>query len=131
MGMDRGWESDVDINFTSNHVKSVVGQVDGAKDLLHDLAIQIQMDKRCLFVLSNGLVGTGPPSIRKDDEVFLLQGVQVPMVLRRNRVLSEGIAETYTIVGAVLVHGLMNDDYISQGSVSHGSSIFDMAITIT
>jgi len=60
-------------------------------------------EERCVFVVDSGFVGSGPLSMKIGDEVFLLLGVPVPMVLyreERNRVLM--------VRGAALVHGLMH-----------------------
>ncbi|KAF2500878.1 HET-domain-containing protein [Lophium mytilinum] len=66
---------------------------------------RIPKDKRCLFVLSSGLMGSGPLEMEQGDEVYLLAGVPVPMALRRN----SGSGAT-SVVGAALVHGLMHGE---------------------
>lgn len=38
---------------------------------------------RCFFVTEQGLMGVAPPGIQSGDEVFVLQGSRVPLVLRR------------------------------------------------
>jgi len=71
------------------------------------LAMALAQDQRCLFVLSNGYVGTGLEDLQPDDRIFLLEGVHVPMALR-----SVGEDKKYRVIGAVLVQGLMNWDDI-------------------
>lgn len=60
-------------------------------------------DRRGLFVLSSGLLGTGPSDMKKNDEVFLLRGIPVPMVLR-----PDSAGEDFRVVGASMVHSLMH-----------------------
>ncbi|EJT74499.1 hypothetical protein GGTG_08339 [Gaeumannomyces tritici R3-111a-1] len=81
---------------------------------LDDLVQDIIDDKRCLFTLSNGLIGSGPLDMREGDEIFLLQGVACPMVLRPNGNATEGTQRKYKIVGAALVHGIMHGDYLTR-----------------
>ena len=80
----------------------------GHRKYFLDMLESVTSDRRCLFVLDNGLPGSGPLDIRCGDEVFLLRGV--PAVLRPT---GEG---TYTVVGAALVHGLMHGEGLSHGS---------------
>ncbi|KLU83624.1 hypothetical protein MAPG_02677 [Magnaporthiopsis poae ATCC 64411] len=104
--------SDIGVGIAPNDdVCTIIERVSGANDLLNKLVLDLIKDKRCLFVLSNGLVGSGPLGMLDGDEVFLLQGVQTPMALRRTAATT---AETYTVVGAVLVHGIMHRDYLSR-----------------
>jgi len=66
---------------------------------------RMSADRRGLFVLSSGMVGTGPLDMREGDEVFLLAGVPAPMVLR----LVEG-GNAFRVVGSALVHGMMRGE---------------------
>jgi len=77
----------------------------GALKYLVRIAKRMSADKRCLFVLASGFVGTGPTEMRNGDEVFLIAGVPCPMVPRKN----VG-KDTFRVVGAVLVHGLMHGE---------------------
>ncbi|KAL8393442.1 hypothetical protein RB595_003274 [Gaeumannomyces hyphopodioides] len=106
--------SDIGVGIAPNDVCAMIERVSGANDLLNDLVLNLIEDKRCLFVLSNGLIGSGPPGMLAGDEVFLLQGVQAPMALRRTAATAAEVAEKYTVVGAVLVHGIMYSDYLSR-----------------
>ena len=91
---------------------------EGCLDYLNGITNQLAIDKRCLFVLSNQMVGSGPTDMQDGDEVALLGGVPTPMVLRRTWSLSE--QETFTVIGAALVHGIMHaEDFRNLG---HGFS---------
>lgn len=52
-----------------------------------------------------------PLGMQNDNEIFLLYGVPVPMVLRRSREEGE-----FTVIGAALVHGLMHGEGFKVGS---------------
>ncbi|KAK4443393.1 heterokaryon incompatibility protein-domain-containing protein [Podospora aff. communis PSN243] len=80
-----------------------------AYELMARLASAIIADKRCLFTLSTGLIGSGPLGMELGDEVYTLQGVPAPMVLRK---LEDG---TFVVVGAALVHGLMHGEGRTDG----------------
>jgi len=74
------------------------------RDHFLSASLALAKEGRCLFVLENGFVGSGPPNIRLGDQVFCLSGVPTPMVLRRVPSVN-----SYQVVGASLVHGLMDD----------------------
>jgi hypothetical protein len=73
--------------------------------------------KRRLFKTTLGYLGTGPRSLRRDDEVWILHGGGAPFVLRR---LPHG---NYRLLGETFVYGLM------QGEV-HGMELPRRSITI-
>jgi hypothetical protein len=77
---------------------------------LHNI---LTKNKRCLFVLSSGLIGTGPPEIKIGDEIFLLTGVPVAMALRR-----EASNEILRVVGATMAHGLMHAEEFDKNEMS-------------
>ncbi|KAL8350248.1 hypothetical protein RB601_001314 [Gaeumannomyces tritici] len=106
--------SDIGLGIALDDVCAMIERVSGANDLLNDLVLDLIEDKRCLFVLSNGLIGSGPLGMLAGDEIFLLQGVQAPMALRRTAGTAAEVTGKYTIVGAVLVHGIMHSDYLSR-----------------
>jgi hypothetical protein len=74
---------------------------------------RISKDRRGLFVLSTGLVGTGPPEVEIGDVVYLLVGIPMPMTLRR-----KPTDEVMRVVGAALVHGLMHGEYFIREETS-------------
>lgn len=47
------------------------------------LAVDCASKGRCFFVTQQGRLGIGPPNLKPDDEVFILHGSRVPMILRR------------------------------------------------
>jgi hypothetical protein len=66
---------------------------------------RMSIDKRGLFVMSWGIVGTGPLNIREGDEIFLLTSVPAPMVLRP----IEG-GNAFRVIGPALVHGIIHSE---------------------
>ena len=65
---------------------------------------QISNDRRCLFVLSGGKVGSGPLPMETGDKIYSIAGVPIPMALRR---CSGRSSRTFIVIGAALVHGFM------------------------
>lgn len=59
-------------------------------------------------VTKMGYAGLMPGDVRTGDEVCVFTGGGVPFVLRRT-----GVGETYTLVGAAYVHGLMYGEAMS------------------
>ena len=72
----------------------------------------IFLDKRYIFSLDNGYVGSSLENIQVRDSIFLLDGLPFPMALRR-----QGAEDQYQVVGAVLVNDLMNWEDIKGYSV--------------
>ena len=62
-------------------------------------------EKIRIFVTKSGLVGSGPTNMKFGDEVFLLAGVPVPMILYNHT-----RAGYFKVRGAALVHGLMHGE---------------------
>ncbi|KIN09170.1 hypothetical protein OIDMADRAFT_23873 [Oidiodendron maius Zn] len=67
-------------------------------DYFRGLVSRIEADRRCAFILSTGVTGTGSLGIRADDVVFEFCGLRTRMALRR-----EPNASAYKVVGAALV----------------------------
>ncbi|KAI8712468.1 HET-domain-containing protein [Fusarium sp. LHS14.1] len=65
------------------------------------LALYARLEGRKFFTTMGGLLGVGPPSIRKGDLIVFIFGTRVPMILRP-RVPGEG----YRLVGFAYVAGL-------------------------
>jgi hypothetical protein len=59
--------------------------------------------KRRLFVTQRGFIGTGPLMMKVSDEIYLISGVPVPLILRPTE--EPG---TFRLVGPALIHGVMN-----------------------
>lgn len=76
---------------------------------------RLVQDKRNLFIMSgpnythinSDWLGSGPPDIKIDDEIWIIHGIPTPMALRH--AIGNSLEEkTYKVVGAVLVHGFMD-----------------------
>ncbi|KAK1830485.1 heterokaryon incompatibility protein-domain-containing protein [Podospora conica] len=93
-------------------------KVNGGLALLDRLLEQVAVDERCLFSLPGGLVGSGPLGMQAGDEVFALNGVPTPMVLRKSKT-----EEAYVMIGAAHVHGLIGirGDPFSRDSIRYKS----------
>jgi hypothetical protein len=73
-------------------------------------AVGMKLESRRMFVTRNGRMGMGPQSLEEGDEIWVLDGANVPFVLKR---LNE---ETFQLVGEVFVFGAM-----------HGEAVKDIA----
>ena len=63
----------------------------------------VTSQSRCLFVLEDGSIGTGPANLQVGDQAFLLGGVPVPMILSGDK--DKG---TFKVRSAAIVHGIMH-----------------------
>ncbi|KAF4922763.1 Heterokaryon incompatibility protein 6, OR allele [Colletotrichum viniferum] len=66
----------------------------------------VQMGMR-LFTTDHGDLGWGTNSCRPGDELFLIKGCTVPVVLRKISSEAEAAETQYQIIGDSIVHGLM------------------------
>ncbi|KAK0630506.1 heterokaryon incompatibility protein-domain-containing protein [Bombardia bombarda] len=85
---------------------------------LDNLTRRIVDDRRCLFLLENGEIGTGPLDIKIGDEPYLLAGIPAPMVLRPNNRHSneDDTRGGYEVIGAALVHKYMHgENFTAEG----------------
>ncbi|XPS72106.1 hypothetical protein M3J07_004264 [Ascochyta lentis] len=60
--------------------------------------------RRSFFTTSNGYIGTGPPYAKPGDVVCIVQGANVPFLLRSHK-------DGYLLVGEAFVLGLMDGEY--------------------
>ncbi|KAH9238291.1 hypothetical protein K456DRAFT_1746444 [Colletotrichum gloeosporioides 23] len=74
-----------------------------------------QRRKRTLFVTQGGRLGLGPESMEKDDEVTIIFGTQVPIILRP-------CEQQYRFLGDAYVDGIMD------GEATNASSEVDFEI---
>ena len=74
-------------------------------ELQHDLDIASGSSRR-LFRTHNGLLGTGMKSVAKGDEVWVLAGSQLPMIVRKRP--ASGCGNEYNLIGETYVHGAMH-----------------------
>jgi hypothetical protein len=82
---------------------------DGSYSPIHLAQLQHEFDqsggkRRRLFRTNTNFLGTGPISLKRDDEVWIIHGSQVPFVLRR---LPGG---NVRLVGEAYVHGVMHGE---------------------
>jgi hypothetical protein len=85
---------------------------DGSYSPIHLAQLQHEFDqsggkRRRLFRTNSNFLGTGPISLRKDDEVWILHGCQVPFVLRRQR------NGNCLLIGEAYVHGVMHAEVLA------------------
>ena len=66
--------------------------------------------RRRLFRTRDGRLGIGPLSLRKDDQIWLMDGVQYSFVLRPTA--DEGV---FTFIGDLYLHGHMNGEMLQNG----------------
>jgi hypothetical protein len=71
------------------------------------------LEGRCLFKTNNGYIGLSPTSTRKGDVICVVFGCQTPILLRP--VPKSNSTQTWLVVGACYVHGLMSGEAIYQG----------------
>lgn len=67
---------------------------------------------RRLFRTDNGLLGTGLKSVRKGDEVWILAGSKLPMLMRKKP--ASGHDDEYCLIGETYVQGVMHWDGADQ-----------------
>ena len=63
----------------------------------------VASQSRCVFVLEDGSIGTGPANLQIGDQAFLLGGVPVPMILSKDKV-----KDAFKVRSAAIVHGIMH-----------------------
>lgn len=98
---DQATPQEIDIDAAVDSIKS---NGDCYKCFVEIINVMVA-EKRCVFVLDSGFVGSGPIDMEIGDEAFLLAGVPVPMVL-----CGDQRKEGFTVRGAALVHGLMHGE---------------------
>lgn len=74
-------------------------------ELQHDLDISSGSSRR-LFRTDNGLLGTGMKSVAKGDEVWVLAGSKLPMLVRKRQVA--GCDNEFNLIGETYLHGVMH-----------------------
>lgn len=72
----------------------------------HEVWTSQMSTNRRLFVTDNGYIGLGPVKMRKGDQICILYGCSVPIVLRK---VSGGV----TLVGDAYLHGLMDGEALA------------------
>jgi hypothetical protein len=74
---------------------------------------------RRLYLTEDRHLGLGPQSAEAGDEVWLVDGAQVPFILRP----VDRIKQTFTLVGETYVHGFMNGEMLDWGGIGEEKRI--------
>lgn len=61
---------------------------------------------RRVFVTRQGWMGLCPPGTRSEDEIWVVRGVKIPIILRKT---GDGLGKQYNLVGECYCHGLEPD----------------------
>ncbi|KAH8686364.1 hypothetical protein BGZ61DRAFT_454377 [Ilyonectria robusta] len=80
-------------------VKNIRARIDRFK-----AAIGMKLDSRRLFVTEDGRIGVGPQSLLETDEIWALDGADVPMIIRK------GESESFRFIGEAFVFGIMHGE---------------------
>lgn len=68
-----------------------------------------QLSDRCFFITTTGWLGIGGPDVAGGDELWLVKGYPVPVLLRR----SQTSRERWVWVGDTIVKGIMRGELVS------------------
>ncbi|KAK6956388.1 hypothetical protein Daesc_001665 [Daldinia eschscholtzii] len=84
--------------------------------------LAIRLSGRKLFISKNGYIGLAPEDALEGDEIWVLDGGRLPLVLRPLGNRSEKGSETeYTLVGDSYVHGIMDGEFV-EASMKRGET---------
>lgn len=85
----------------NDYVEGVVEHTrqNAASRILQHMAIT-RLDGNCLFATNGGLVGIATKNVLEGDEVYLVAGMRLPMIVRR-------VADSHRLIGAAFVHDTM------------------------
>jgi hypothetical protein len=95
----------------------------------HDLELEIEYFKkqifgnywnrtvRKVFRTERGLLGSGTLRVRPGDEVYVVAGSSVPMILRR---AAQSELNAFTFVSEAYVHGIMYGEMLKEGDKKVG-----------
>lgn len=76
---------------------------------------------RRLCITKRGYIGAAPPFAREGDIIYLIQGAQVPFVLRSAATIDPGSNESssnsFELVGEAYVHGIMDGEFYGRDEV--------------
>jgi hypothetical protein len=78
--------------------------------------VQQMAEERALFLTANGRVGLGPRTLEKADVVWLLEGANVPFVLRYKKKKREREAG-WRVVGEAYLQGVMRGEAFEEGGL--------------
>ncbi|OTB12792.1 hypothetical protein K445DRAFT_320588 [Daldinia sp. EC12] len=84
--------------------------------------LAIRLSGRKLFISKNGYIGLAPEDALEGDEIWVLDGGRLPLVLRPLGNRSEKGPETeYTLIGDSYVHGIMDGEFV-EASMKRGET---------
>jgi len=89
------------ISAQANHFVNMANVLQNAQRFAE--ALSERTSNRDIFATKDGLLGHGPLSVGKGDQVWLVVGSRMPLVFRLAEVLG-----SFTMVGETYVHGCMN-----------------------
>ncbi|KAI1472364.1 HET-domain-containing protein [Daldinia caldariorum] len=84
------------------------------------LLISNRLSDRKLFISRKGYIGLAPEDALEGDEIWILNGGRVPLILRPIGSQSEKVSgANYTLVGDSYVHGIMDGEFV-EASMKRG-----------
>lgn len=95
----------------SRHLRYVSEAEARSAEFIHKLRFPIHSTR--LFCTEGGLIGFGPRWMQVGDQIFVIQGGQVPFLLRR--VADAGGQAQHVLVGEAYVHGIMHGQALQRG----------------
>lgn len=93
---------------TNQAAEELLNRVRQSKDVLGYLIESLNTladEKRCIFVLSSGEVGSGSHLAAAGDEILIIQGVLTPLAARKKMG-----QDSYQLLGPVLVHAVFMEE---------------------
>ncbi|RSM01870.1 hypothetical protein CDV31_011154 [Fusarium ambrosium] len=77
--------------------------------------IALMVSGRRLFFSKKGYLGLAPDEAQKGDQIWILNGGRLPLVLRRLEAHVQGfLASRYILIGDSYVHGVMHGEFVGQ-----------------
>ncbi|KAK2760598.1 heterokaryon incompatibility protein [Colletotrichum kahawae] len=73
---------------------------------------------RQVIITEGGLLGLGPAEAQVGDDIWLMRGGRMPLILR-NSAATGGFNEEYLLVGEAYIHGIMHGEMMNDG-LRHG-----------
>ena len=78
-------------------------KTDDASRTVHHMVL-MRANGNCLFNTKAGMLGMATRQLEKEDEVFLIAGLGLPMIFRRNA------AGCYRVIGPAYIPGMMQGE---------------------
>jgi hypothetical protein len=97
--LDSGTGDTTALTTAATRALEAISQSEGCSKLFLDTCNRIA-GRRGLLVSYNGMIGSGPISMKQGDIISIIKGIPVPMALRK-------IGEDYQVLGPVFIDGFM------------------------